>query len=450
MKCKSEGRELHSTLHKYNHLMVIVERNWRSIGKDDTILVSFWDLRGEPCILKEKNLIDLIPSETLSENELGEGCRGEIYEIDIKLSREIMAIYLVIKIVHPKQERYQFITLLYSINTTQPSQDPDVLHFVKNVKLVENSRRSFFWPHIYINEKYLIFSTFVNDEKLALEVHEIQTLLSALDTRLAPRKVLPRLNGTYVLEPGMSDRLAVFNKWENRLTILDLVSTNPITIVDTIEWSILGQPSEKYDLPDKKLKIYNIDGNWCCGSFLILQRLELPNKRKQHRQWVFKLSLVDPGTVEKRPEVISQIKEIFDSKISYPGEIEDETCYIDVMGIVYVVSDTSGDVDYLTVNCAQFHNINAAQRGCNESLEDSSSDILGESNVKAKVVNWMEKGEEGKGEEDEKYIKGEEETGKEKGDAFYPGFFLIYFFTEMHYQHDYARLKGHSYEINPT
>ncbi len=40
-----------------------------------------------------------------------------------------------------------------------------------------------------------------------------------------------------------------------------------------------------------------------------------------------------------------------------------EDCFIDLKGIVYVVTDTSGDAEYLTVNCAQFHNTNAAQSG---------------------------------------------------------------------------------------
>ncbi len=114
------------------------------------------------------------------------------------------------------------------------------------------------------------------------------------------------------------------------------------------------------------------------------------------------LSIVDPGTVEKRPAVISQIKDIFDSNISYPRRIEVEKCYIDVMGIVYVVSDRPGKVDYLTVSCAQFHNINAAQAGRIGALEDSSSDNLSGSNTADEVVNWMGKmeggGERGRGE----------------------------------------------------
>jgi hypothetical protein len=113
-------------------------------------------------------------------------------------------------------------------------------------------------------------------------VHEIETLLLSKDTRFAPRKILPLFDGgKFELEPGMSDRLAVFDSVDNRLTILDLVSRNPTTIVDTIQWSIIGQPSQKKILPDEMLKIKNIGGNWCCGSFLILQRLELPNASKK-------------------------------------------------------------------------------------------------------------------------------------------------------------------------
>jgi hypothetical protein len=302
------------------------------------------------------------------------------------------------------------------------------------MKLVENE---FMWfPYgdcTVMNDKYLIHKI-VDGGKCSLEVHEIETLLSSMDTRFAPRKILPLFDGgKFELEPGMSDRLAVFDGKKNRLTILDLVSRNPTTIVDTIQWSIIGQPSEKYDLPDDKLEIKNIGDNWCCGSFLILQRLELPNASKKHRQWTFKLNIVDPGTVEKRPEVISQIKDIFDSKISYPRRKEEEEWYIDVMGIVYVVIDSHGKVDHLAVNCAQFHNINAAQAGSIRALEDSSSDNLCGLNAADEVVNSTGKGEEGMGEDEEGKVA-EEKAGKEEGDGFYPGnFFLIFFFTCIHY-----------------
>jgi hypothetical protein len=245
-----------------------------------------------------------------------------------------------------------------------------------------------------------------------------------MDTRFAPRKILPLLySGKYELEPGMSDRFAVFHKVKNLLTIFDLVSRNPTTIVDTIQWSIIGQPSQKKILPDEKLKIKNIGGNWCCGSFLILQRLELPNTCEKHRQRTFKLNIVDPGAVEKRPEVISQIKDIFDSKISYPRRKEEEEWYIDVMGIVYVVIDSHGKVDHLTVNCAQFHNINAAQAGSIRALEDSSSDNLCGLNAADEVVNSTGKGEEMMGEDEEGKVA-EEKAGKEKGYEFYPGIFF--------------------------
>ena len=413
VKCKSEkGRIFECILRKYNNLMVVLERNWILRGKDDTFLISFWDLRDEPRLFKEHNLIYMIPPEIVSEYELGEGISGEIYEIDIKLSREIMAVHLVIKTIHPKKRRFQPITLLYKVNTKEPSQNPDVVCFVEIVEFGENSTACLFWPKILLNEKYLIYPT-DNAGKWAWKVYEQEILLSSVDgTRLAPRKVIPILNGYHALEPGMSDRLAVFNTEENRLTILDLVSTNPITIVDTIQWSILGQPSEKNHLPDEKLNITNIDVNWCCGSFLILQRLVFPTRCKTHRQSPFMLSIVDPGTVEKRPAVISQIKDIFDSNISYPRRIEVEKCYIDVMGIVYVVSDRPGKVDYLTVSCAQFHNINAAQAGRIGALEDSSSDNLSGSNTADEVVNWMGKMDQ-------------ETEGKDNGEVFYSGNSLL-------------------------
>jgi hypothetical protein len=427
MKCKSEERvRFRSTLHKYNQLMVVVERNWIMVGKAANILISFWDLRDEPCLFKEHNVIDMIPSEIVSEKELGEGCRGEIYEIDIKLSSAIMAVNLVINLIHPEKKGSQSLTLLYRINTTEPSLYPDVLQFVNTVKIVENSTIKFFYPVIFMNEKYLICPIVGNAGRWALEVNEIDTLLSGVDIRMAPRKVLPLLHDKYMLEPGMSDRLAVFDTDKNLLTILDLVSTNPITTVDTIQCRIIGQPSEKYDLPDKKLKITNIDGIWCCGSFLILQRLELPNTCNNHRRWTFKLNIVDPGTGEKRPEVISQIKDIFASKISYPRESGGEKCNIDVMGIVYMVSEASNDVNYLTVNCAQFQNINVAQARCIGALDDSSSDNLGGSNNVHEVVNCMGKNEDRRGDEEDGEVE-EETEGKEKKNKFYPGNLLISF-----------------------
>jgi len=168
---------------------------------------------------------------------------------------------------------------------------------------------------------------------------------------------------------------------------------------------------------------------------------------KKHRQWTFKLNIVDPGTVEKRPEVISQIKDIFDSKISYPRRIEQEECYIDVMGIVYVVTDSHGKVDSLTVNCAQFHNINAAQAGYIRALKDSSSDNLYGLNAADEVVNSTGKGEEGMGEDEEGKVA-EEKAGKEEGDGFYPGnFLIIYFFTCIHYHQYNARLKGQFHTV---
>jgi len=396
MRCKAEDvSERCQTLHKYNHLMIVVEAHYTK-DSDETNLISYWDLRDEPYIFKEHNIIDMIPSEILSEYELGKGVVGNSYSIRMQLSRAIMAVAIEIEYcVTPYQNlSSKSVLLLYRVNTTEPSQDAEGFHLLKTMKLADN-----IIPLITMNDKYLIHKI-VNGGKFSPEVHEIETLLSSMDTRIAPRKILPQIDGEYELEPGMSDRFAVFHKVKNLLTIFDLVSRNPTTIVDTIQWSIIGQPSQKKFLPDKKLKIQSIGGNWCCGSFLILQRLELPNRCKKHRQWTFKLNIVDPGTVEKRPEVISHIKEICDSKISYPKRIggEVEICYIDVMGIVYVVNDTSGDADYLTVNCAQFHNINAAQAGYIRALEDSSGDKLCGLNAVDEVVNWKGKREEGMGE----------------------------------------------------
>jgi len=411
-----DGRVFDFYFRKYNNLMVVVEPHIPYTDDDKTV-ISFWDLRDEPYIFKEhNNILDMVPSEILSEYELG-GYNGGDIPTAMHLSRAIMAVYLQLELKQPRpleREIYQTLLLLYRVNTTEPSQDAEGFHLLKTMKLADN-----IIPLITMNDKYLIHKI-VNGGKFSPEVHEIETLLSSMDTRIAPRKILPQIDGEYELEPGMSDRFAVFHKVKNLLTIFDLVSRNPTTIVDTIQWSIIGQPSQKKFLPDKKLKIQSIGGNWCCGSFLILQRLELPNRCKKHRQWTFKLNIVDPGTVEKRPEVISHIKEICDSKISYPKRIggEVEICYIDVMGIVYVVNDTSGDADYLTVNCAQFHNINAAQAGYIRALEDSSGDKLCGLNAVDEVVNWKGKREEGMGE------GGGGESRKEKGDGFYPGIFF--------------------------
>jgi len=117
--------------------------------------------------------------------------------------------------------------------------------------------------------------------------------------------------------------------------------------------------------------------------------------------------------VVKRPEVISQIKDIFDSKISYPRVVEDEVWCIDVMIIVYVVTDTSGDADYLTVNCTQFHNINAAQAGSSGALEDSSSAILAVSDLVDEVLNFIDGDGEGSAGVYEEGKVEEETAGKE-------------------------------------
>jgi len=427
--------------------MIVVEAHYTK-GGDETHLISFWDLRDEPYIFKEHNIIDMIPSEILSEYELGEGSVGRICGIRMQLSRAIMAVTIRINYCETPYQKQSFksVLLLYRVNTTKPSQDTEGFHLLKTMKLVDNKFRWIPYPDCTVmNDKYLVLEI-VNGGKCALEVQEIETLLSSMDTRFAPRKILPILDGEYVIEPGMSDRLAVFDSMENRLTIFDLVSTNPTTIVDTIQWSNIGQPSQKNVLPDEKLKIKNIGCNWCCGSFLIPQRL--PNRCKK-QTWAFKLNIVDPGTVEKRPEVISHIKEICDSKISYPRniEFEEEICYIDVMGIVYVVNDTSGDADYLTVNCAQFHNINAAKAGYIRALDDSSGDTFCGLNAADEVVNWMGKGEEGMGEDEEGSVA-EEKAEKKKGDGFYLGnFFLIYYFTCINCHQYNARIKGQVHTV---
>jgi len=429
MECE-DYRACNHQIRKYNNLMVVVETNFsRRFAFDNKTVISFWDLRDEPYMFKEhNNILDMVPSEILSEYELG-GSKVGYIPTYMRLSRAILAVYLQLELKHPRpleRESYQNLLLLYRVNTTEPSQDAEGFHLLKTVKFVDNSPHLSHCPHIFtMNDKYLIDGIF-HDGKFSVEVHEIESLLLSKDTRFAPRKILPKLDGKFELEPGMSDRLAVFDSVNNRLTILDLVSRNPTTIVDTIQWSIISQPSQKNFFPDEKWEIENIGGNWCCGSFLILQRLELPNTCEKHRQCTFKLNIVDPGTVEKRPEVISQIKDIFDSKITYPIRIFDEQCYIDVMGIVYVVINWDGKVYSLTVNCAQFHNINAAQAGSIRALEDSSSDSLCGVNAADEVVNSTGKGDEGMGEDGEGEVA-EEKAGKEKGDGFYPGNFgLIY------------------------
>ncbi len=208
--------------------MVVVEPH-NKYSDDGTTLISFWDLRDEPYIFKEhNNILDMVPSEILSEYELG-GCKGGYIRSAMHLSRSIMAIYLQFILKQPRpleRQSYQTLLLLYRVNTTEPSQDTEYFHLLKTMKHVENR---FMW-HPYggctvMNDKYLIHKI-VDGGKCSLEVHEIETLLSSMDTRFAPRKILPILDGKYVLEPGMSDRLAVFDRKKNRLTILDLVSRN--------------------------------------------------------------------------------------------------------------------------------------------------------------------------------------------------------------------------------
>jgi len=62
-------------------------------------------------------------------------------------------------------------------------------------------------------------------------------------------------------------------------------------------------------------------------------------------------------------------------------------------------------------------------------------------------VNSTGKGEEVMGEDEEGKVA-EEKVGKENGDGFYLGnFFLIYYFTCIHYHQYNARLKGQFHTV---
>lgn len=377
LRCKPDiERIFASSIHKYNNLMVVLERNWSVVSNEgQKVLTSFWDLRAEPCFLKEEDLMDKFPSEIWTRNEESE---AELTNVDIKLSTEIMAVCLKIKTTEyeTQDESFESAILLYQVNTSEPSQDQDFLRIVKLVKHSENPVIK-----IGINEKYLICRMSDEDGHDFLEASDIETLLSAGDTKSAKKCVVPiSIFDNFKLEPGMSDRLAVYNTKKHRLKILELATTKPFNVVDTIQWRLEGQPSELKDVTDKRCKIVDVGGNWCCGSFLFLQRIELQNM--ESRQWEFKLSIVDPGTVGKKPvEVVSGIKEIWDTRISFPKYSDAEYVLIDVRGVVYAVSQGSMcfKVNDLSIHCAQFDsaaNRNAVQAGCSMALKDSSNDTV--------------------------------------------------------------------------
>ncbi len=362
--CKSKfenNRVAYGTLHKYNHLMVANERSWSQEMEDLNVVFSFWDMRDEPLLFKEENLMDMLPSAIWSKQELGEG-HANLADIDIEISSGLMAVHIVIKITsdETQDETFRSFTLLYGVNTAEPSQDQDIFHLRKIVKHLEDACCGIFqkcWAEICMNEKYLIRCNFDENKDPILEVSVIDTLLSSVDTK-SSAKTAVRLSfgGCGRLEPGMSDRLAIFNYLEHSLTIIDLVSTKSIITIDTIQWSIIGQPSEKKCFTDPKIKIFDINVFWCCGNLLFLQRQGFPYTGTEP-QWAFKVSIVDPGDIDKRAaNVKTEFKEIWDFRIGFPWLFANEDFHIDFMGIAYVVSDYDG---ITTVHCSQFHNENA-------------------------------------------------------------------------------------------
>ncbi len=384
-KCNSVGRLFYCALSHYNNLMVILERNWLVNGIDPRIFISFWDLRDEPCLFKEEQFDDMFPAEIWCNQELGEG--DTIFEkMDIHIVRDIMAFNIVLSIAHEDTEdnTYRSSTSFYGVNTAEPSLYPDIFHLRKIVKHSEDPN----WGActvplggVLMNDKYFI-RVLVNEHSLSctgIDVSELETLLSAaVDTKTAVTKFIPIPNNEVVIEPGMSDRLAVFNTMEHSLTILDLSTTKPIIKVDTIQCSIIGQPSE--DKNWKTLRITDFDGSWSCGSFLFLQKVELVNMKNEPK-CNFQLSIVDPRTAKNRSAVVTTcIKDIRGARIpgshGIPGiqsYIKADYFHIDLLGIVHVMSHYDG----ITFDCVHFDssaNRNATLAAWSEASEYSEKD----------------------------------------------------------------------------
>ena len=254
--------------------------------------ISLWDGGAETC-LEVLELADKVPHEVLS-----------AAISDIAISREILAIQLltqhsVVSRNHSTSKTESW-TLFWRVNTAQPARQP--AHFVKLVRHPENPSGVLDTGNIAMNDKYFVRGRIdlsktrdltirvYREERTRIDlvVSELETLLSTEDTKFAEgwrvplgrrlsyvkaRELLDRMK----LEPGHSNRLAVYAKGDNNLRIIDLVTSNPISIITTKNW-IVGS-------------------NWCCGCLLIFKSLN-----DQVATGTYKISIVDPGAVEKTGE----------------------------------------------------------------------------------------------------------------------------------------------------
>ena len=290
---RSEGRKVR--ICSCNDLVVISERRFNDHNMPEH-QISLWDGVAETCI-EVLELVDKFPPEE--------------HQVDIRsmaISREILAVqFVTVKEVEVvgwgvvlDEPTSTLFTLLWRVNTAQPATQP--AHFIILVRHPENPSGVLDTGNIAMNDKYFVRGRIdlsktrdltirvYREERTRIDlvVSELETLLSTEDTKFAEgwrvplgrrlsyvkaRELLDRMK----LEPGHSNRLAVYAKGDNNLRIIDLVTSNPISIITTKNW-IVGS-------------------NWCCGCLLIFKSLN-----DQVATGTYKISIVDPGAVEKTGE----------------------------------------------------------------------------------------------------------------------------------------------------
>jgi hypothetical protein len=348
-KCKFEEEDCEycncqTKLTKFNNLMVLVERHWSV--EDQQIIASFWDLRDEPRLFKEEDLMDKLTSDILDK-----GALKDIDQVFIDISSEIMAVHF--QTTTPDNSSTLNITLFYRVNTTEPSKEADFIQLVKIVENLEPSDSTY--SRIGLNEKY-----FVRRLEDFFEVSEIDALLKAVEK---PKiKILKEGPQYFNIEPGISNRLAIFDYQTRILKIVDLETGKPIIEMNTIHWM----------KEDQSCDINHIEGSWCCGHYLFFQKVKLQNK-KNGRDWEFALSIVNFGTQKNQAvEVTNVVQDIWDSSIYCPEIWEFPEVLIDLSGLVLVVQQA----EEIYIHCAQFAktaSINALQGRCCKASEGSSN-----------------------------------------------------------------------------
>jgi F-box-like len=336
LKCNGKrSRTFVSSLHQYNNLMVVLERSFESY--DHKIILSFWDLQDKPSLFKTENLMEKFPAEVWCTND-SEDVVPELNYMDIAINTEIMAVFLAIELANENDDENAIIqnkTLLYQVNTAEPSQYPDVLQLLKIVthreSYLDRLDNCFAPADIIFNDKYLICLLRNENGTHCTEISEIEQLLSAEDTKKVARNYSPYLRNAEQLEPGMSDRGAYLNRKNRSIKFHNRAGINLIKNVHTIDLGMTEMPSEE---KDKAEKIFGLEGVWCCGRYICVDQIY--NRSACH----FKLSVMDPGNLEQSDlQVIPGIKEIWDPRISYEKNFKTEDLQIDLKGLIYVVSD---------------------------------------------------------------------------------------------------------------